>query len=204
MHESKWPESFAVIAIALAFIAIFFPWERTQDWPWEAWSAIGTVAAVFVALGLASWSTVKEHRAQLSRGLFLAAGYVIRMRHTASALKTVAEKTAEAALVDASPEVVEIIAQILKTSRLPEEPGTLLIIAPVLPRNEALALATAMGTIESLGKQLELATHLYQNPNQSTYRMKLMKTISENANGARSILVKVDATISEKVGDALK
>ncbi|WP_241074984.1 hypothetical protein [Achromobacter insuavis] len=64
MSNSNWPEAVAVSSVAAAAAWIFTPWEKIGPIKWDAIAAIGTLAAVVVALAVPLWQSWDRRREQ--------------------------------------------------------------------------------------------------------------------------------------------
>ncbi|WP_175189767.1 hypothetical protein [Achromobacter dolens] len=64
MSNSNWPEALAVSSVASASAWIFTPWEKIGPINWDAVAAMGTLAAVVVALAVPLWQSWDRRREQ--------------------------------------------------------------------------------------------------------------------------------------------
>nr|WP_313036790.1 hypothetical protein [Achromobacter ruhlandii] len=64
MSNNNWPEALAVSSVAAATAWIFTPWEKIGPIKWDAVAAMGTLAAVVVALAVPLWQSWDRRREQ--------------------------------------------------------------------------------------------------------------------------------------------
>lgn len=62
MSNNMWPEAFGISAVAASVAWIFTPWDKVGPINWNAVSALATVAAVLVALGMPLWQHIRRVR----------------------------------------------------------------------------------------------------------------------------------------------
>ncbi|MDH2053376.1 hypothetical protein [Achromobacter marplatensis] len=64
MSNSNWPEAVAVSSVAAATAWILTPWDKIGPINWDAVAAVGTLAAVAVALAVPLWQSWDRRREQ--------------------------------------------------------------------------------------------------------------------------------------------
>jgi uncharacterized membrane protein YfbV (UPF0208 family) len=96
MLDSKWPEAFGVAAVAAAFALVLTPWEKIGPIDWNALSAVGTIAAAAIALGIALRDGFRQKHERERSVKLIATGVLVYFNDLSTEVTTAVKTLREA------------------------------------------------------------------------------------------------------------
>jgi hypothetical protein len=186
----SWGTSFLLPSFFVGMVIGHYPPISEKNWPWEALSAIGTIAAALVALGIATADSRRRKREAVSLAIVTASRLLFQLSRMSLGANAVHMLMQQAIKVDPNKEQFDYMFQVLNDNRALVDSAQIASLLP-LSNDVAKLLAEALGAYEFILKSMDKVLNMYGQENLNAARKRLIANLEiglEEVSGKLSIV----------------